>query len=315
MGWIIAGVLIISAIVVSELIMHIVLVPRIASHFERMPNFKVEPGKPDDEAVSIGFATSDGLNLQGCHYHHQDEAPRGVIVFCHELKGNRWTAMSYCQALWQAGFDVVAFDFRNHGDSDHQPGYQPLHWATDYEIEDVLSCIRYVKDAPELRHLPIGLFGVSRGGTAAMVAAERVRDIECLVCDSAFSVDGLMVHHAKRWAELFVSQSILKLVPDWHIRRTLRLVRNYSQKRRGVPYADVERDIHLLRDRSILFVTGGSDTYVPSTVAESLRQQIGSGEVWNVPKAKHNKPREVSTAEYDRRIVSLVEKIAVPVAR
>ena len=313
-GWIIVGVIIICAIVLSEVIMHLVLVPRIVSHFERMPNFKVEPGEPDEIALPVSFTTSDGLNLQACHYHHDDEPPRGVIVFCHELKGNRWTGIRYCHALYHAGFDILAFDFRNHGDSDHQPGYQPLHWATDYEIEDVLSAIRYVKESPELRHLPIGLFGVSRGGTAALVAAERVRDVECLVCDSTFSVDSLMAHHAKRWAELFVSPSILKLVPDWHVRRTLILVRNRSQKRRGVNYANVEQEIYKLRDRSILFVAGGSDTYVPSTIADELQQRIGAGEVWKVPKAKHNKPREIATEEYDRRVVSVVEQMAVPVA-
>lgn len=311
-GWIIAGVLILIGLLVNEVIMRVVIVPKIVPHFERAPNFRIVKTEPDSDAIDVTFTTSDGFTLQGCHYHHPSDS-RGVIIFCHEVRGSRWMAMHYTEALFKAGFDVLSFDFRNHGDSEVQPGYEPLHWATEFEVDDLKSAIRFVKNSPELQHLPIGLFGVSRGGTVALAVASEIRDIECVICDSTFTVESLMSHYAKRWAELFVPPRVLNFVPDFHVERTIRMVRRRCERQRNVKFVETERTMPKLRDRKVLFICGSSDSYVPTEVGERLSRLVPGSEIWHVPKAKHNGARLVAQEEYDRRVLAAAESISVAV--
>ena len=70
----------------------------------------------------------------GCYL--KGEGPRrGVILFGLEFGSNRWSCRPYCEHLLAAGYDVFAFETRGQGDSDCPPGYEPLQWVTDFEVE------------------------------------------------------------------------------------------------------------------------------------------------------------------------------------
>ena len=43
---------------------------------------------------------------------------------------------------WLVFHGLVAFEPRNQGDSDRMPGYDPLQWLTDYEVEDTRAALR-----------------------------------------------------------------------------------------------------------------------------------------------------------------------------
>ena len=56
------------------------------------------------------------------------------MVYCHEFLSDRWSYRPYIDRLRDLGFDVFTFDFRNHGESQSEPGYEPMHWASDREV-------------------------------------------------------------------------------------------------------------------------------------------------------------------------------------
>ncbi len=305
MYWVILLGSVAIGLVVLELVVQLVLVRLIVPWFENGPPFQVPDSDEDHRAERFEFETDDGLTLQGSLYHHLDQTPRGLIVFCHEFTGSQWTAMAYCEGLYQSGFDILAFDFRNHGSSDSQHNYVPLHWLSDHEMTDVQAAIQYAADRPELAGLPIGLFGVSRGGAAALVAAARNPAIEAVASDGGYGTNTLMEFHTPRWALLVVPAWIYKLIPWWHSLLTLAMVRWWSQKRRGVTLTHVERWLPRLASRDVLLVSGGSDNYVVPQVTHTLQSLIGgdSPEPCIVPRAKHNRARSVQTIEYDQRLV------------
>ncbi len=304
MLWVILGSVVLGLIVL-ELVFQVVLVRLIVPWFENGPPFHVPSSEEDPEAERIEIETADGLLLRGSLHHHLDRTPRGVIVYCHEFTGSHWTAMAYCRGLYDAGFDILAFDFRNHGESEVQPGYVPLHWLSDHEMIDVHAAIEYVTGRPELVGLPIGLFGVSRGGGAAMVATAQNAAIEAVASDGGYGTNTLMQFHTPRWALLVIPAWVYNLIPWWHSLITLALVRWWSQKRRGVQLTPIERWLPRLGTREVLLISGGSDNYVTPEVTRRMHAMIGGNcdQPWIVPCAKHNRARSVDPVEYDRRLV------------
>lgn len=54
--------------------------------------------------------------------------------------------MTYCQGLVVAGFHVLSVDFRNQGESDSIPGYVPIHWVSEYELDDVRHILEWISN-------------------------------------------------------------------------------------------------------------------------------------------------------------------------
>ena len=304
-AWTIAAS-VLGGLLLIELLVQAALVRIIRRLFEQGPPFLVEHEPPDPAAEPVAFHTADGLTLRGCLYHHLEQPPRGVIIFCHEFGGNHRSALTYCQGLWNSGFDILAVDFRSQGDSDQLGGYEPLHWLTEFEVEDTLATIRYTRNRDELRDLPLGLFGISLGAGAALVAAARnLGVVDAIAVDGAYATDVMMRHFTPRMATLVVPDWVYRLIPGWHTRLTFKLVRWTSQLRRRVRYPAVERSLPSLQGQPVLFISGARDTYVLPEVTAELYQLKGAGAPapWIVPRAKHNLGRQVATAEYDRRLV------------
>jgi pimeloyl-ACP methyl ester carboxylesterase len=297
-------VVLVALLVAFDLFVRSISVRVALGFFEKMPSFGLVPAEPNPAAECIEFPTSGGLTLRGSLFRQNKQPSQGVVIFCPELGGNHWMAMRYCEGLWQAGFDILAFDFRNQGDSDHLDGYEPLHWLTEHEVDDTLAAIDYTKQRDDLQGRPLFLFGVSRGGGAALAAAARCPEITRVACDSAFSTDSMMAFYARRWAPLIAPDWLLRLIPFWHIRTTLVLVRQVSRYLRGRNYTILERILPRLGKKSVYLIGGKRDTYVPTVIPEELARRIGPAcTMWIVPKAKHNGARGVQTEEYDRRLI------------
>src|SRR5262245_37935200 len=189
--------------------------------FEHRPPISAELYPADSSAETMTFRTRDGLALAGSWWRSSHEHPRGVILFCHELESNRWSALSYCEGLIAAGFHVVTFDFRNHGDSQSLAGYTPTHWATEYGIEDIRAAVTGISRHPELGRLSLGVFGMSRGGTSALVAAAVCEKIRCVASDGALACVEMQAHYTDRWGALYFPEQFIRIVPEWHKQFTL----------------------------------------------------------------------------------------------
>jgi pimeloyl-ACP methyl ester carboxylesterase len=274
--------------------------------FEHRPPIRAKLYPPDPSAESTTFVTRDGLRLAGSWWRAGLDVPRGVILFCHELEANRWSARAYCEGLLAAGFHVFTFDFRNHGESQSLPGYTPVHWATEHEIEDIRAAVAGLKAHSELGRLPLGIFGMSRGGTAALVAAAECNSIRCVAADGALACVEMQAHYTDRWGRLYMPDWFISRVPQWHKDFTLWIVRTFSERRQGYRYAKVERAAARLRHKPVLLISGGRDTYINPEITRRLHARTGQAPatgLWIVPGANHNKARQTAPLEYDTRLV------------
>ncbi|MGH7202189.1 MAG: alpha/beta hydrolase, partial [Planctomycetaceae bacterium] len=307
LGWIIA---ILAAVLLVDLAGRALSVSLILPIFERKVLVGALPASPDPHAPTVAFPATDGLTLRGSLYQPPgDHPPRGLVLFCPGLGSSHWSAMTHCRALVEAGFVIFAFDVRNQGESDPMPGYDVMHWVTEYEVRDVLAAIQYAGERDDLRNLPLGLFGISRGGSAAVAAAARCETVQAVAAEGVFSTESLMTHYTVRWASLYVPEWVLRVSPMWHLRQTLGLTRWISQLRRRVRYSRLERWLPNLRGRRVLLITGQNDTYVPPDISRSLCRLVGdeSCTMWVVPGARHNQARQADPEGYDERLVALFE--------
>jgi pimeloyl-ACP methyl ester carboxylesterase len=250
------------------------------------------------------FRTADGLTLQGAYFATPASERLGVIAFCHELTSDRWSAMRYLSDLRERGFDVFTFDFRNHGQSDRQPGYEPMPWVTQYELNDVQAAVDYLASREDADPQGIGLLGVSRGAAAALCAASVEPRIRCVVTDGAFPLEEMQLHYMRRYMEIYLPRLtwLLAKVPDHSLATFCRWARFIVGLRRRCRFLHVTQMTRRVR-QPVFMIHGQRDTYVPLEVVHELRASLGrKPRLWVVPDAKHNRSIDVATYRYRSRV-------------
>ncbi|QDU78407.1 Alpha/beta hydrolase family protein [Polystyrenella longa] len=301
---IILGIL--AVMLVLDIVLRTTAVYIILPIFERRPPFGIRPAFPDPKAEVIEFPTTDGLKLRGSLYRNPELPPKGLVVFCPEFGGSHWSAKWYCNALIDAGFSVLSFDFRNQGASEHLASYRVMHWLSDYEVQDAISAVEYAQSREELADLPVGMFGISRGGGAALATGAKLDRVEAVATEGAFTTDSMMFHFAIRWATLYFPPWIIDRLPDLHMRISLTIVRWISQWRHGCHYLVLEKLLRRLKKKPVMMMNGTKDSYVHMDIPHKILKRAGGQpyhQLWEIPNAKHNLGRETIPEEYDQKLV------------
>lgn len=294
----------------------VVYVPVIAEGLEHTHWLAADPHPPATEGEVCRFPTPDGRSLVGTYLRTAATRRLGVIACCHELTGNRWTLWPYIAGLRQRGFDCFCFDFRNHGESDGTPGYEPQPWLTHYELVDVLAALGYLATREDADRQGVGLFGVSRGGVAAlcaaaMSAATQDHRIRAVVADGAFATSAMQVHYIRRYMAIFTRLTpLFSRLPDrvlavlaWGARRRI-------ERRRQVRYISIERGLGRVR-QPVLLIHGADDRLIPLELFDRLANRLPRATRWIVTGARHNGALEKAPAEYEERVADFfVEHLA-----
>lgn len=265
------------------------------------------------EGESVAFPSFDGHTLSGMMLNGDPERTyRGLVLFAHEYLNDAHSCARYCRPLVEAGYQVLTFDFRGHGRSGPEEGYQPRQWASDRERADMLGAIAYAEDYLEQAGRPaeLGLFGISRGACAAILAAVDVPSVRAIVTDGAFSTDTIIEHLMKRWATIFAK---VRVVAEnhpptfWRFLRWLAL-RN-ARRSFGCRFPSVRKALVRIGPKPILLIHGQRDSFIPVLQSQMLYDlAAGPKELWIVPTAKHNQSVIVQPAEYAKRTVEFLDK-------
>lgn len=303
--------------------------PTIVRIFEEVPFFSVLAAEPAPDAEELSFPTSDGLTLRGSYWPTTAPERIGVILFCHEFSSRRWSCRHYCGHLRDSGYDIFTFDFRNHGESDALEGYEPLQWVTEYEVADVNAALRYLRQRDDISPRGVGIYGMSKGGAAALAAAAHRNDVAAIVTDGAFPTHGMQVVYMRRWVAIYSQDGFwLERLGVW-LERTAarwmppispwrpntqydllaRTARRISERRRNCRFVDVEGAVERLGCRPWLMIQGERDSYVLPEVARELFRYAGSrSKLWIVPMAKHNKSIQVAAQRYRKELCGFFDR-------
>jgi pimeloyl-ACP methyl ester carboxylesterase len=287
-----------------------IYVPVVVRVFSETPFLLADSSQPVTGGEDCLFHTADGLMLRGTYFTTPAGERLGVIAFCHELTSDRWSAMRYVSELHERGFDVFSFDFRNHGQSDRQSGYEPMPWVTRYELNDVRAAVDYLASRDDADPRGVGLLGVSRGAAAALCAASLEPRIRCVVTDGAFPLEEMQLHYMRRYMEIYLPHFswLLAKLPDHSLATFCRWARLIVGLRRRCRFLHVTQMTRRVR-QPVFMIHGKRDTYVPLEVVQELRASLPRRpRLWVVPEAKHNRSIDVATHRYRRRIARFFQQ-------
>jgi pimeloyl-ACP methyl ester carboxylesterase len=285
--------------------------PVIARHFQAQPLFLPLKVTPVEDGESVEFSSADGLRLSGTYFRSRTLQQCGVIVYCHEYLSDRWSFRPYIDGLRDLGFDIFSFDFRNHGSSKTEAAYAPMQWATDREVLDLKGALAYLRTRADRDPAGLGLFGVSRGGTTALLTAADEPDVWGVATDGAFPTSGTMLTYILRWAEIYVTSGIVRnAVPRWLYRLLAWSGRRRTERSLNCRFPSVERAAARIWPRPWLLIHGQADTYISPEIALGLfHRGKDPKEIWLVSGAKHNRCLERNPEAYAARVYDFFERI------
>lgn len=278
--------------------------------FTEKPLFIIPRGKPVEGAEDVLFPTTNGLELRGCYLKTPAPRRRGVILFGLEFGSNRWACVPYCEQLLARGFDVFTFEPRGQGESPIQPGYEPLQWTTEFEIEDMHAALAYLKERPDADPQGVGFFGVSKGASAGLFAGADDPYVRCFVTDGVFALFTTVVPYMQKWIAIYSKKRYLyATLPAWYYEIVGRTCLGRLQQHRGFRCPDLEPAVARLAPRPLLMIHGGADTYIKPEMAKALFDRARQPkELWVVEGAKHNQAIQVAGDEYHRRVCDFFEQ-------
>jgi pimeloyl-ACP methyl ester carboxylesterase len=310
--WILQNVTLVIAVAVAvwclaTLVCLVLYTPKLAASFIQSAPMLIPDLRhrefPGDACV---FYSSDGTRLCGTFWQSERAVARGSIVLCHEVGGERACVHQMAQWLVEAGFDVLAFDFRNHGESGPGGEYSKLFWLTTRDVDDVLAAVDHLRElSPDA---PVGVYGVSRGGSAALCAASRDPRIQAVVADGPFPIYDMMLPHLRRRMRLSSSLGwVWERFPDFWILLYCRTAVRLAGHRMGCRFVDTRARARSIR-QPVLLIRGELDSFVPANVIEKLRLSIrGKTDVWQAPGAKHNAGLVKHPLEYRQLVCSFFD--------
>jgi pimeloyl-ACP methyl ester carboxylesterase len=283
----------------------LIFLPTMMRVFEEMPLFVPPNEQPDPTAEDIRFQARAGVWLQGSWLRTKSSECLGTIIFCHEYLSNRWSCRPYCEQLRQNGFDIFSFDFRNHGESESSPGYSPMQWASNFEVIDVQAAIAHVRERAGDSRAWIGLLGVSRGGSTAILSAAADPGVRAVVTDGAFPTNLTQLAYMLRWAKIYIGEGLLyQLTPAWYYSLLCGIARTLAARRHGCRFLRVARAIRRISPRPLLMIHGAKDNYVIPEIAQQLFIHAGEPkQFWLVANARHNGAVQVAGSLYSSRVL------------
>jgi uncharacterized protein len=151
------------------------------------------PAEAGLEFENAAFPAADGVGLKGWFIPSGLAEPGPAIVFvhgwmwnrlgnvAHQVKGLKDADVDFLPAakgLHDAGFHVLLFDVRWHGESDRGP--KPLTYGP-VEARDYIGAVRYLRSRPEVDGERIGAIGTSMGGNIVIYGTPEVQPIKALM--------------------------------------------------------------------------------------------------------------------------------------
>ena len=127
----------------------------------------------DGRAQLSGWLIQAPAAIRRCH----------TVVLCHQLGAHKGFGLSHAQFYHKAGFDVIAFDLRNHGNS----GYDPAIGAMSRRFtNDMRSAVRTAQNHPALQGNKVSVHAFSFSTFPALVAAMDSNNpgIDSVILDS-----------------------------------------------------------------------------------------------------------------------------------
>lgn len=255
-------------------------------HPPRRP-LDVTPAQEGMTYRDISFQTADGLTLRGWWIPGRKHP---TVVMIHGYGNNREEPFSKAGYLHAAGYNLLLFDLRGHGQSDGD--------GTTVGYLEPLDAHAAVATARKLDPGPIVLFGYSLGGAIALEEGAADPAVKAVVEDSGFS----------SVADVFPARfSGVTGLPDMPFAAATEA---FGTIEVGQPVWSV-RPIAMAAalDRPLLVIVGGEDVVVPPAEGFAIYSAAHAPkELLDIPTAGHVDGYYAANRLYETTVLDFLDR-------
>jgi len=243
-------------------------------------------GRPE---VSLSVWIIDPSRYKDAADSAESGQPLGTILVFHGIQDQKSSMLGIGQSLAEAGYRAVLIDSRGHGRSTGQWLTFGVHEARDYsELLDRLDDMKLLAG-------PVGVYGVSYGGSSALQLAGIDPRVKAVVTVSAFtSMRDVVPRHVRIYAPVvgwFMSNKSIQQC----VTRAGEIA-GFNPDDSSPLHAIARSNAH------VLLIHGADDWRIPPSHAEALhRAAMDRSEVLIVSKADHGSIMSDPNGELTRR--------------
>lgn len=242
----------------------------------------------------------DGAESAGWFFSQGKPAP--AIILTHSYGSNRSELLTLSFELWKAGYNILLYDMRGHGES-------PVKWSGlgTYEKEDLLSGIRYIKGlktpaGKEIVDGRIGLYGVGLGGYVSLAASLQDPSVKAVAVDSVYPNVNTFVNHRLKlmvgsdgnWAHDLIDW-------QWSAKALELTMQLYLLRREDSDPA--KEAVGSPAGRPALFITGKDAGALEAMTRELYSQAKDPKQFAEVEQTRLDRLYDDKSANYDARVV------------
>jgi dipeptidyl aminopeptidase/acylaminoacyl peptidase len=241
----------------------------------------------------VEFRASDGLALRGWWIPRQ--GARRAIVAVHGAAGTRLSFLALAPLLHGAGYSLLLFDSRGHGESDG-PNVGAA-FASGYL--DVLAAAQFAREAPGIEK--VAALGASQGASSALLAGGLADELDAVVAQAGGT-------------SLF---DLLRAIPDLRDVADFQIdvIAAIAKWRIGSPASSIfDRDagpiavVDRISPTPLLIIHGSNDEQVPLSQGRTLFERAREPkELWVIEGGGHRGLRSYAETEYGRRVVAFLD--------
>lgn len=253
------------------------------------------------QAESLRIPGEEGIELSALLM-RSDES-RNAVVVAHELGSFKETKVKIAKQLVNAGYNVLLFDLRNHGDSARDTGLWPM---SEKFTDDVAAALRFCKEVlPGMESISLYTFSFSTFPSLYIVN----RDIEppdAIILDSGPSLE-IGELYGKFMDEMGrnLLPKILRLPPMYQILKFwFRVIGLYMLATKWPP------DLSDMRSK-VLFVINGKDPIFSQEQILKIAETIPDKRVWVSPETSHLQAYRRNPDGYKNALVGFLNEVVV----
>ena len=247
---------------------------------------------PSDEGFDYEAITLTNpvfVSLRGWYVPSQNGA---AVVLLHGYGGTRLGVLPQALMLAEAGYGVLLYDMRGHGESDSV--VRSMGWA---DIVDVATAVTWLQTRDDIDSDRIGIYGFSIGGQVALRAATQQDAIQAVAADGPGLANNADTPPLQSIGEQLtrMGNGIVYKVVEW---------------RTGFePPTAVIDIIDDIAPRPLLLIAAGEvDEIEPRIVQNYFDYAQEPKMIWVIPEAGHGGGPEARPEEYAERLVSFFDE-------
>ena len=202
------------ALAVVAFVIFSYIISRTVIHLDRQP----VPKTPADYGLdfqNVAFKAADGVNIKGWLI---TSASNKLVVVTHvggltkygstkqfksmsKLFDEEVEFLKVARHLHGAGYGVLTFDFRNHGESDPSPNGGKAGVGLE-EYQDVVAAMDYLQNSSELKDKNVGFVSFCMGANSTIIAMSKnpdsFKNVKCLVAVQPISMQVFVRTYLKK---------------------------------------------------------------------------------------------------------------------